>query len=172
MNLSSGSPRRMLCTSLKALSAVTNANGMQVVDSWTEPSSPILAITGTRMYMAIQVLQGGSHSPNTALESLLYTILSVCTDDHLCDRSANFMTDPDGAAAQRLGMRIAPDLKELQIVPHKLHNFLAALHSVFFPRVVGQLQRKHETEVSPADVKAACKDFIPNQPSTLMPLIN
>ena len=143
-----------------ALGAVTLANNMQVVNSWTEPSSPILEITGTRMYMAIQVLQGGSHSPNTALESLLYTILSVCTDDHLCDRTANFMTDPYGAAEQRLGARIAPELKELQIVPNEMHEFLAALHSVFFPRVAGQLLRNHETDVSPNDVKAACINFI------------
>ena len=160
MTLSSGSQRRTLCTSLQALGAGTDTNGMQAVNSWAEASSRVSAITGTRMYMAIQVLQGGSHSPSTALESLLYTILSVCTDDHLCDRHANFMTDPKGAGDQRLGARVGPELEELRILPAEMHEFMAALHGVFFRRVAGLSLRIHRTDVSPGGVKAACIHFI------------
>ena len=71
---------------------------MQVVKDWSGLSSPVSHITGTPMFMAIQVLQGGSHTPNTALESVLYTILFVCTDGHLSDRDANFLHKPVEAA--------------------------------------------------------------------------
>ena len=83
------------------------------------------------MYMAIQVLQGKGHTPNTALESLLYSMLSICSDGHLSDRGADFVDDPVGAAMQRLGFMIQPVLGALQHVPHDKRDFVAALHDVF-----------------------------------------
>eukprot|EP00891_Asterochloris_glomerata_P003367 jgi/Astpho2/3367/Aster-04709 len=100
----------------------------QVVKSWSEPSSPVSGITGTPMYMAIQVLQGKGHTLNTALESLLYSMLSICSDGHLSDRGADFVDDPVGAAMQRLGFMIQPVLGALQHVPHDKRDFVAALH--------------------------------------------
>ncbi len=145
-----------------SLSSVTAAMffGMQVVKSWSEPSSPVSGITGTPMYMAIQVLQGKDHTPNTALESLLYSILSICSDGHLSDCGADFVDDPVSAAMQRLGFMIQPALGALQHVPHDKRDFVAALHDVFFPTVDEQPLRSHRTDVLPAHVKAACSKFL------------
>ena len=86
------------------------------------------------MYMAIQVLQGKNHTPDTALESLLYSILAVCSDGRLSDRGADFVDDPAGAATQRLGFRIQPTPGALQHVPHDKRNFVATLHNVLLPQ--------------------------------------
>ena len=110
------------CTRLQGLQSVclqsvTAANSwMQVVKSWDEPSSPVSHITGTPMYMAFQVLQGSNHTPNTALESLLYTILSVCTEGHPSGRDADFYWNPVAAAMERLGFMLQPPLEALQHV--------------------------------------------------------
>ena len=133
---------------------------MQVVNSWDESSSPVSHITGTPMYMAIQVLEGGNHTPNTALESLLYTLLDVCTEGHLSDRDAPFYHKPLAAAMQRLGFMLQPTLGALQHVPDDKCSFLAALHDVFFPMGNKDL-RYYERDVLPEHVKAVCRKFIP-----------
>eukprot|EP00891_Asterochloris_glomerata_P002611 jgi/Astpho2/2611/Aster-04314 len=55
------SPEDLLCTDLQTYEAGTY-------------------LTGTPMYMAIDVLRGSSHSPSTDMESLFYTILAVCDE--------------------------------------------------------------------------------------------
>ena len=110
------------------------------------------------MFMVIEVLQGGNHTPNTALESLLYTILFVCTDGHLSDREANFLHRPVEAAMLRLGFMLQPRLLALQHVPDDKKEFVAALHNVFFPKEEKRDLRSPRTDVSPADVKAACSN--------------
>ena len=112
------------------------------------------------MFMAIQVLQGGNHTPNTALESLLYTLLYVCTDGHLSDRDANFLHNPVSAAMLRLGFMLQPTLAALQHVPDDKRDFVATLHNVFFPMEKREDLCFYCRDVSPAHVMAACRNFI------------
>ncbi len=107
------------------------------MESWsdtdTDPSTLVQNLTGTPMYMAIDVLRGSRHSPSTEVESLFYTILAVCTDGRLSDRGANFAEDPRTAAKLRRGGMIESELEELQHAPQDKHDFLKTLHDLFFP---------------------------------------
>ena len=139
---------------------------LQVVESWPDmnPASPFRKLTGTPMYMATDVLRGSSHSPSTDVESLFYTILAVCTNGRLSDRSAKFAEDPGTAAKTRHGSMTQAELEELQHAPQDKHNFLKTLHNLFFPWVEEHddipAHRSHRNNVSPAAVKLACNKFI------------
>ena len=116
------------------------------------------------MYMAIEVLRGSSHSPSTDVESLFYTILSVCTGGRLSDRGAKFAEDPRMAAKLRRACMTELELEELQHVPQDKHDFLKTLHNLFFTLVQEQngvsAHRIYCNHVLPAAVKKACNNFI------------
>ena len=155
-----------MCTDLQICEAGTYADviGLQVVESWSNPSSPVFRPTGTPMYMAIDVLEFYGHTPSTELESLFYTILGICTGGRFSDRGADCVEDPEGAAQLRRGCMTELELEELQHVPQDKHELLRTLHNLFFPLVEQEEDRPayrfHCQAVLPAAVKATCNSFL------------
>ena len=140
-----------------------NLIDLQVMDS-SGSQSPVQTLTGTPLYMAIDVLMGQSSTPSTDLESLFYTILAVCTGGRHRDRDAGFANAPKVAAKLRRGDMLAPELEELQYAPQDKRAFLETLHDVFFPFATPKKgkapSRFHCNDVLPDDVKEACQQFI------------
>ena len=100
-----------------------------MVERWSDkdPPTPVRNLTGTPMYMAIDVLRGSCHSPSTEVESLFYTILAVCTDGRLSDRGARFTEHPCMAVKTRRGGMTEPELEELLHAPQDKHDLLKTL---------------------------------------------
>ena len=61
---------------------------MQVADAWPHLPSPTgtpTAITGTPMFAAVSVLEGGAHSESSMFEGLFYSLLDICRRGQLPD---------------------------------------------------------------------------------------
>lgn len=153
-----------MCADLRTGEAsIYNLTDLQVMDS-SGSQSPVQTLTGTPIYMAIDVLMGQSSTPSTDLESLFYTILAVCVGGRHSDRGAGFANAPKVAAKLRRGGMLAPELEELQYAPQDKHAFLETLHNVFFPFATPKKgkapSRFHCNDVSTEDVQEACRHFM------------
>ena len=137
---------------------------MQVnVDDWDAPPTPsghVTAITGTALFAAISVMEGGPHSLSSMLEGLFYSILFICSAGRVPgERAFKISRDPEEwAIARRSSMTRPVQAVMMHQVSAEHAGLVAALHMLFFP--AHERAFEYRDDVSVAEFCTACGPFL------------
>ncbi|CAL5220107.1 g2059 [Coccomyxa viridis] len=88
--------------------------------------------TGTWLYMAISVQQGGAWTLSSKLECIFYILIGLSLEDGAVHWRKSWPGDSDAKIAAMMDARTF-DAKVLQRTRHQLRPLVQALHDLFFP---------------------------------------
>ena len=107
---------------------------LQVVHDWNELPSPtgkLAVISGTPMYAAVSVLEGGAHTVSSMCKGLFYSLLSICRGGRMPDAWAFNTRGLEDAALVRRGFMMREPPIDMWGVPENVAAFMRMLHALF-----------------------------------------
>ncbi len=134
---------------------------LQEVSDRTEPLWPDgspTAISGTRLFAAISVMEGGPHSQSSMFEALYYSMLFICSDGQQPRRPAlgSSMSLQQMCQERRAFMQQQPRPQEWGV--HQQHAaFISALHLLFSPPTESKVSCRND--VTMQEFTATCAPF-------------
>ncbi len=135
---------------------------LQVIEDWSELPSPTgnpAAITGTPLFAAVSVLEGGPHTQSSMYEGLFYSLLYICRGGRLPDSWAFKFTGLAEAAKLRRGCMMCEPPINTWDVPEEVAPFIRALHALFWAEIQDGAF-KYRTNVTAKELLDVCSQFM------------
>ena len=131
---------------------------LQIVHDWSQLPSATDgpgAISGSPMFAAVSVLEGGSHTESSMYEGLFYSLLSICRGGLTPDAWAfEAFTNLTHVAVTRRGVFKEEPPMDMWGVPEDMAPFMRALHALFWPH-----GERYRTDVAIEEVRNVCTQF-------------
>lgn len=134
----------------------------KIVHNWSELPSTTgkpAAISGTPMYAAVSVLEGGAHTESSMYEGLFYSLLSICRGGLMPDAWASKAKGPEDAANARRGYMMKVPPTDMWDVPEDVAAFMRTLHALFWPQPHPNAFT-YQTDVTVEEVETVCAQFL------------